>query len=353
MIQLTQQELERLFSAAVAAPSADNSQPWSLAQHPEGLLVGLRPLSHPMFFDYAGWASEMSLGAAVENVLQVAGSLGLGGELRRHGSAAHRTILVKLTRVPKPQPTPLADVVFARHTNRFAYRQKSIEKERMGALAGSVGDLAGFRVIWAGEHGARDVVLRAVQAADWVRYTHPTIHADFHSLLRFGPEKDLLKDGLADDTLGIERILFPALRLMRPWALARTLNYLGLHHFMIWRGCTVPLSSAAEVGLLASAPGATGIECGRALQRVWLAAEAGGLAFQPMGALPLLLHRLINGGGNDLTPSHCRRLRAADGDLRRALGLDNRILVMIFRAGYPRNPVPRARRRALSTFLSD
>jgi hypothetical protein len=207
-------------------------------------------------------------------------------------------------------------------------------------------------LLWPNSPDARANMLRAVQLADHVRYSHPEIHRDFHALLRFGKAKSVLRDGLAGDTLGIEAFLLPALRMLKPWPLTRVLNIFGLRNFMIWRGTTLPIRSAPLIGVLSCSSEDGGFTSGRVLERIWLAAETAGLAFQPLGALPLLLHRMRQ-GGSGLSASHRTNLALADAAWRRAVGIDSDTLIMIFRLGYSRVTPSRALRRSLESFWND
>jgi nitroreductase len=346
---LSDSEFNRLVEAAIRAPSADNSQPWTLARHPAGIVAGLVGTARPMFFDADGWAGEVSLGAAVENIVQVAPSLGLAASVE---PLQNHEALVRLRRQPGQGETALTRVVFTRHTHRGYLRATPIPPAVAQGLVAAV-DASGFSLRWAASRTARARLITAVQQAEVVRFTHAQIHDEFHESLRFGRAQEQRPDGLAADTLGIERALVPALRLVRPWPITRALNALGMHHFMVWRGATLPLKQAPLIGALLGPPDAPGFDAGRILERVWLAAEAAGVAFQAFGALPLLLRHLRpqQPADDQLSRPHRERLLRADNAWRLATDASGEQLLMIVRIGYAASPAPRSRRRAAASFV--
>jgi hypothetical protein len=349
---LSDAEITRLAAAAVAAPSADNSQPWTLARRPEGIVIGLRPDATPLFFDCGGWAGEISLGAAAENVVQTAPGLGLTAEMVPLSSGREPRVLLRMQRQPDATPSPYEHAVLARHTNRGRYSERPIGEATANLLVRALDGFPTFQLRWALTSSSRSSLIRAAEEADRVRYTHARIHRDFHESLRFGTDNERYRDGLADDTLGIESFLVPVLRLLKPWPVARAANALGLHQVMVWRGTRLPLTQAPLLGVLTCSAEADGVTCGRMLERVWLAAETAGLAFQPFGALPLLLRRMGRGEGEGLGRSHQVRLRNADIAWRRAVGAAAETLVMIIRVGYATGAVHRARRRPVESFMA-
>lgn len=348
---LSDTEFTQLAAAAIRAPSADNSQPWTLRRDAQGVIVGLPSTLPPTFFDFDGWASEVSLGAAVENVVQTAPGLGLDATLIPLGE---REVLIRLLRLPERLPSAYGDAVAARHTNRSRFARKAVPRAVCDELERAVAAAPDFRMGWLTSSTARGRVIFAVQQAEHVRFTHAQIHAEFHQSLRFGAAQERHPEGLAADTLGLEPFLLPALRLLKPWPIASALNAIGMHHFMVWRGATLPLGRAPLIGVVTCRADPSGIGSGRVLERLWLAAEAAGMAFQAFGALPLLLRRLQRPAALDgLTASQRQRLSVADRAWREALGGESAsdALVMVVRVGYAATTVRRSRRRPVETFI--
>lgn len=353
--ELTQLDvLRRIVRAGIQAPSPDNSQPWCFRFDRNNIELSVDENRIGLFFDADMAATLMSCGAVVENMVLESLRNGLQPELTRQRQANPAEFVATLKLQPgQPQTEGLAEHISARATHRGLYSKRlavtDAAKAQMEVASGAV---PGTRILWCDSEKSRRFIMGAASGADLIRYTHQTIHRDFHAKLRFGTRADETSDGLADDTLGIERVLLPFLRLLSPWPLAKFLNYFGLHHFMAWRGCWLPMQTAPSLGVLTCDPDVDYFQMGRALQRVWLAATAAKLDFQCLGALPLLLIRLHQFNGAGLNDKHISNLRKLDQKWRSACGLIDspEQLAMIFRIGHASKPPARARRRELASF---
>lgn len=354
----TSESLRFILRAGVSAPSADNSQPWRFDCHEGRIDLLIDRARTGLFFDANGAATLMSSGAAAENMRLAADRLGLTATLRKSDASTDADPVASLyLQQGASTGDPLANAIIHRMTHRGLYeRSRNVPPAAREAMENALQPLPGSRIHWGDSPTARRDLIQAAFGADLVRYTHPLIHKDFHETLRFGADAIRRPDGLAEETLGIEKLLTFPLRLLSPWPVAKLFNCLGLHYFMAWRGCWLPLQTAPEIGALICHDAIDHFDAGRALERVWLAATNAGLAFQPMGALPLLLIRLHELQGEGLKPHHQQRLRELDQLWQRACrpqgDTSKERLIMIFRIGYARKPVPRSHRRPLDEFLS-
>lgn len=346
--------------AGVQAPSADNSQPWRFDCSQSEIALFVDKQRTGLFFDANRTATLMSCGAVIENMVLEAGRLGWTARVSKatnSGTTAEPVARLVFDAPTPAQPSELADAISMRATHRGLYRSgERLEPAAQKAIQAGLHDLNGFHLYWCNSADRKKHAMRSVFGADLVRFTHPQIHRDFHHMLRFGNAIRDSRDGLAEDTLGIERALLLPLRGLSPWPLARVLNGLGLHYFMAWRGAWLPMQTAAGIGILTADPLEDHFDAGRALQRVWLASTAAGLDFQPVGALPLLLARLHEMAGEGLTPVHQRKIQTLDQRWKKACGLPDdtpQRLVMIFRVGHARRPTGKAQRRPLRDFLTE
>lgn len=350
-------QILEILSAGIQAPSADNSQPWKFKVVPGAIHVFYDVSRLGMFFDFALSATYMSLGAVCENMVLHAGKLGLDAEVELcvdHPMEIGHVITLRLSQ-HNVAYDPLADAIPARATNRFLYRRGSnVAGSVLADIAHAISPGQECRVVWAHDPAARKQLGRAVFQSDLVRFTHPLIHRGFHDTLRFGSDVWKSNDGLAAETLGIERPMLPLLRMLRPWGLARLLNGVGLQYFMAWRGGLLPMWASSHLGAIIASSRVDYFDMGRAFERVWLAATRAGLAFQPLGALPLLLFRWQDQADRGLADGHKARLRQADAAWRGATDASaSERLVMIFRVGHAFGEAPRSRRRPVDQFLME
>ena len=76
---------------------------------------------------------------------------------------------------------------------------------------------------------------------------------------------------------------------LRYWPVMRGMSWLGAHHALGLRAGYLPAALSPHIGLVLAEEGdgdvpAAALNAGRAMQRVWLAAQAQGLALPPMAA---------------------------------------------------------------------
>jgi len=131
------------------------------------------------------------------------------------------------------------------------------------------------------------------------------------------------------------------------------LNRLGA-----FRGLTLPTTrlaaSAPAIGLLWSPKedATTFLKGGRAMERVWLAATAAGIRFQPMTVATLFVRRLLRHGPDAFDARQRRWLAEAWRLLQDLFPVDEQsAMVLLFRVGH--GPAARARslRRPVESFL--
>ncbi len=345
-----------IVKAGIQAPSADNSQPWLFSIGNGTIDVRPDPSRIGMFFDSAYSATFMSLGAVCENMKLCANKLGFHAEVvfdNAQDLAQSRGFTLSL-RNGLQECDPLADAIHARMTNRSLFKRGDyVDDATLTGISEAVLPDSGCYVHWAEDSAASKRLAHAVLLADLVRFTHPLIHRDFHDKLRFGHAGAVARDGLDPSTLGLEKVLLPFLKWLRPWGLSNFLNKFGLHYIMAWRGGLLPMWASSRIGVISADAGVGYFDMGRAFERVWLAATLAGLAFQPLGALPLLLFRVTDQVGEGLSEGHLSKLRAADVAWRAAIGgaVSQARLVMIFRVGMADGAAQRSKRRELEVFL--
>jgi hypothetical protein len=95
------------------------------------------------------------------------------------------------------------------------------------------------------------------------------------------------------------------------------------------------------------------LQGGRALQRLWLAATACGLALQPWTGLPYLFARLLRGAGAGLSEQEQHELHSLRARYVKVLpSAQGRSELMLFRLTHAAPPSARSLRRQLADVLS-
>lgn len=352
---ISREQLLEFVRAGISAPSPDNMQPWKFSINEDSLGLHLDRSQMGHFFDDKDVATLMGCGALIENIVLIAQARGLATTVEPFPGAPDHIATLSFCASEKIDQDALAEAVFQRHTDRGLYRRsKPVSEQARQGLATAVIDEANYDVQFCMSPSARKAVIHAVTEADRIRFNHPEVHRDFYSVLRFGDSAAKKKDGLADTTLGVERIFIPILRLLRPWGLTQALNHIGLHRLMALRGAWLPMVSTPCLAAIVEHGPSDPLLAGRAVQRVWLQATRLGLSVQPLGALPLFLARLHQSHGSGFNEPQIQRLQEAEERLASTIpGLtrgESRI-VMLFRIGYSSQPAQRSWRRDPDSFL--
>ncbi len=330
-----------LVAAAVAAPSGDNVQPWRFSRNGDTLRVHMVAEADTSFFNIRQIATQISCGAAVENIVVAASELGLSADVRLPGAIGGDGLIaeVGLDRGAS-EADPLCEVIWERCTNRRLFKRKEISTGLVGRFAAEAERL-GCRLHTVRGREDLKALGRLVFQADRIRTEHQGLHEHFAHMVRFTPqEAEQTRDGLPLKNLygGFAGEQF--LKLTRPWSAMRVANAIGAGRMVAMHSARGIVNSGAVC--LLTAPGfgwADFVNGGRALERCWLKLTALGLAMQPMTAITLFRLRWDMEGEQAFSPRHGKMLKALWPEfdaLFPAVDFSREGPVMLFRIGYAR-----------------
>jgi nitroreductase len=350
---LSPQVCRGLIEAAGKAPSADNNQPWSFRCVDDAVQVFHRR-ERGLSADVCDLFSWIAVGAAIENLVLAASANSLAADVQYHdrpfavSADGERIATVRLR--SGGTPDSLHAFISERVTNRRLYRRNPLSATENANLHATVRDPDSHLYLLS-ERSDLKKLSQLMFQADRVRFEHQPFHEEFHKALRYNAnEAQQARDGLDVNTLELPPLAGPLLRWLRPWKRMRLANRFGMSRSFARYSVKQMLRSAA-VGLLTTSERSdpSYLEAGRSLQRIWLTATAQGLAFQPLGSLPLFLTRLEVQQTNGLAPRHVARLRELvepfDALFPAARG---QAPVMLFRVGRSRPPSARSIRFPLN-----
>lgn len=340
-------DYDQLLRAGIAAPSGDNCQPWKFTVINNAIELRLDYDNMGLFFDVNEVATQISCGAVIENIAIAARLMGMNTLVDRPSLSAvgdtQSGVFAKLT---FEQAIDLSsrdlsigmEDIFARHSDRRLYKlSKKIPGPLIDNLSSVVQLSSNYQLTSYDDIASKKSFLSLVTRTDIIRFTHKQLHEDFHKVLRFGRDAIISKDGLADNTLGLESFLLPILKLLKPWRLARLLNAIGLSRIMAFRGTWLPMTCSSSLASITHTGAADYVEAGRVMQRFWLQANKLGLSVQALGALPLFLARYRLAHGEGFLPGHIKLLSAVEdtfASITPGFNKEADQLVMLFRLGY-------------------
>lgn len=352
---LSQDRFRALVAAAHKAPSPDNLQAWSFRLRGDTIEVGL-PDAHRLPTDVGDMFSWIGIGAAIENLVLQAGAEGLTAKVELVGPDASDgefgRRIARVGFVEGGTRDPLVEQLDARVTNRKPYEPDPLNGAACDALRAAMPG-GGAELHLVTDPAARAKLGALVANNDWIRMSHQPFHAELFSIFRLSrAEAEAKGDGLDLASLELPAPAGLFLRLVGKWPIARTLNGIGLAKgFAKGSGDSVVACGAAGLITVGSDGPHDYVNAGRAYQRVWLAATALGLAFQPIGGLAQYGTKLRKDRGGFL-PEHAAHLDTLQGPFREVFGFDQRHPALMFRVGRAKAPpLGRSLRRPLDRVI--
>ncbi len=347
-----------LIRAAVLAPTPDNNQPWRFAFGDGSLRVYLDP-SRELPSDVESMFDLIGLGAAIENACIAASRRGYRAVVRwasaGGGESPGKPRLVATIELTQGGDCdPLSSHLEKRCTCRKLYATTPIEAERLTRLARSASEDGNIQVDWLTERPQIGAFGRLIAASDRIRFEYQPFHEEVCRQLRFtAAEAERRRDGLDVRTLELPPGAGWLLRMLRPWNRMKWVHRLGLG-VLLSAPSVLSVRRSGAIGLvsLAEPNWERFLGGGRAIERLWLAAEAEGLAMQPLGSLPIFLAHVEILGGRRLSDRHAARVRRLSEELRGLVpSLAGRTLLLAFRVGWSSAPSIRSLRRPLEEVL--
>lgn len=332
------QSLRRILSAGILAPSAENKHYLRFrVAHDSVSLIST---------DHASWATLphrrflalLSYGAVLENIVLRSADLGHGVVADLFPDPAEPELIARLRwSVPAPPPDPLGQALEGRHTNRRFYRRAHLPSETLAQLSDAAAATPSARLLWLDDAVSRGLALQTIRIAETERFLRPALHRELFSTVRFDSGwRQTTEEWLPPAALEVEPPMRVPFALLRHWPLMRASTWLGAHLALGLRAGYVPCALAPHIGLLVvddPRDDIGAIHAGRGFQRVWLAAQAAGLALQPIAAATVLARQAPGAGW--VRPDVKLRLQK---QLAQLAGDPEARACMLFRAGLAKPP---------------
>jgi len=322
--------ITELVRAATAAPSTGNDQPWKWLYRKGVLYIFQDDHRSFSFGDYRGIASNISFGAAFENLYIHALNKGIEAVYGfTQGDDAHPLVAAIHFRPAvgqlQAQLARLDEVLFKRHTNRNQAPKTILPQEKLNQLTAAAESIPGARLQWFTDRGSLDSLARIIGYCDRVRLLSPEGHHDFvHREMRWTTEEaESTKDGIDIHTLGLSNSQLAALGVIKNAQVVRTINTLdGGKALDMLAKRTVSTASAICLLTLSGNSDNRFFEGGRAMERLWLEATTMGLAVHPLISPLYLFPRIVQGNGEGLEPKFIPELLRLREDFLSLTGIE-------------------------------
>lgn len=333
-----------LVEAAGCAPSADNSQPWCFEWNGEALTG--RAIQRGGFpVDYH--ATVMALGAAAENLISAANSLGLD-------------LSSWVFHVPKPDRVffrgriqeqvtisgfPKNPIWKQRHTNRLPYAdeinsQVLPELEACNVGQSSVSVITGTDI--------KAVAVWVKQASE-IRFQTREVNDWFAASLRYGGSPQEMLEGLNVKTLALPPGGVGLLKLMSNWNRMKWLNRFKTYKLFASIEAINFQKTPLVIAITGTPEKSSVFDAGRCLQKVWLRITELGLSAHPYYVVADLLGRIES----DDVPLQCmQQARGLKIQVHEKFGND-RTLHCLMRVGKPEGKIEFSGRLPIDKIICD
>ena len=296
---LNQETQDLIINAAIAAPSADNSQPFKFSW------LANTTLSLWIDKSRAGKASDnrfvlsdIALGAVIENIAIQAKSLMLQSHIDYFPNGESDELYVAkivFTTLNENQEDPdnLAKEIFNRCTDRrFPFKGPITQNNKAQLTAAAQSH--DCNTIWFEDKKSIKRALPVIQQAETIRFKSEILHQELFSTVKFDQEDS--SEGMHISVLAIEKPAQPFFKLMKKWSFMKIINKLGGASMLGLRSVKIPIMFSPALLLITMNDNSrlSVIKAGRAIQRVWLQATQCGLAVQPYAAPGIFSLGFIN-----------------------------------------------------------
>jgi len=303
--------------------------------------------------DFEGRSLFVAMGAAVQNIVLAAKSIGLEAEIiptMRPGSEA--VCSINFSRV-----APVQARLFAAVPKRITNRQQSgvgtsLTDVKIQALVDTASRWGAKLSIVTDEDRKRKVA-NVIGAVDRVRILHPGLHKDLGNEIQWTrAEAHKTGRGIGIDTLGMDATDRVGAYLMTSWPVMEVLRDLNLGEDLKRIGSGFKCNAYAlltmpKKGLQSYLKG------GRAMEEVWLEATLQNIGFCPSSSSPFMFARLEEGGDSIYSELEKQTLKAARQEFLDVFpGADKECEILLFRLSEAAAPETRSLRCPVSEVLT-
>lgn len=367
-ILVEQKKIEELITAACMAPSGANIQSWQWVHYGKSIYLFRDDVYIAGLLDCKNTTSINGLGAATENLVLKAHELKLEVITDVLPDLNDKSKLIAVIRffdkihpqyANKFEPhvcDDLVSVIPHRLTNRNIVKRKKIDIKRLEPLKSIVKTVEGADLILIDDEALMDKIGEVTAKVDRMRIMHKGGHDDFHGEVRWNEEEvNRMMNGV--DLLGTVDLTPTELAgwtVVKNWSVVNHLNEwkLGTGLEKIQRK---NIASASAIGLLTMPRFSNNdfFTAGRALERVWLAANKDNIQVHTASLSTLIFNTLKYADNHGFTEYMEKEAKELRKEFEKLFALDNtKVDVLLLRFFIAPPPKKRSVRYPLEKVLS-
>ncbi|MFM9946225.1 MAG: Rv1355c family protein [Bacteroidia bacterium] len=312
--KLEKDQAIKIVDAAIWAASGGNCQPWKWVLKNDSLLLYHGIEGGPEFLSYGNFSNYIALGASMENAVLCAKQLGFDSKIDLFPDKKQNELVAQVRFFQEQTKDDnmlwLASGISLRHTNRAIVPRPVIEKELLDELVKLTKEMPGAQLNVFTDPNELDEIADMLGELETVRLLEKGGHADFVDEIRWIEEENVEKrDGVDIRTVDITNSEIAGLKVAQnPDVISLVSKWGGGKAFKKMTKKSIDSAGAICILSMNGKSPSHYFNGGRILERIWIAANLKGLAFQPISACLFLYIRLIEGKGENLSREGQERL---------------------------------------------
>jgi len=307
--------LDKIITAAIAAPSAGNNQPWKWT-YSKGILF----LFHDKYRswswgDYYEMGAHMSLGSALENVHLQSEALGLKDNIEIFPDKNDPFLIAAISF--KEQGTAvelsaikLAESLYSRHTNRKLSDRQILSQNFYNGIAQIVNEFENVNFYYTENENDIDELAEIIAECDKVRLLNQLGHEEFYHELRWNrAEAEKRGDGVEVEGVDITQSEIAGFKVAGDWSAVQLIA--DWDQGNAFKKLSLKAVKSASAIMVFTIPEFTHVQllnAGRAVEKVWIVANQQGVSVHPMLSPAFFFSRLIHGEGAEIPGNVANKL---------------------------------------------
>lgn len=355
-VRLSKEEFTKIVEAAILAPSGGNSQPWKWVLKNNSLLLFYDFDAEPTFLGYGNTANILSLGASMENAVLQAKKMGLDSKVIAYPDKTIKQLVaqVKFYQEHKSEPklAALIEAVGYRNTNRNIVERPEIENEKLLQLINVAKEMPGAELrVFTSEKELNDIA-DIIGEIEIIRLLEKAGQSDFAEEIGWTKrENEKRHDGVDIRTVDLTNSEVAGMKIAaNAEVIALIKKWKGGGAFKKLTKKSIDSSAAVCILSMSEQSLTDYFNGGRILERIWLTANAIGLAFQPISASIFLYTRLMAGKGENISEEGQKKLWDLRPKFENIFKIkEGQADILIFRLTIADTPEVKSLRRPLET----
>ena len=362
VLALTADQLQTLIEAAILAPSGGNMQPWQWVYSDKQLFLFHDVARAASLLDFDHLASYIALGTSLENLTLKAHELNLNLSTELFPLHNEKRLIAKIyfsiEQQEESEPHSvdfLAPYIPLRVTNRTLAHRQPIPSNDLQAIKDIARTVEGAEIkIFDTDEQLKELA-DIIAKVERIRIMHPRGHQDFNNEIRWTPqENEEKRDGVDIATIDITESEKAGFIVAKDW---KVIAYLKKWKkgMAFERMSRKSIEAASVLGLITMPKYQPEdfINGGRAVQRVWLAANSKNISFQPQSPATFFFARLIQGDGIELDQETQQELKELHQRFIKLTGLvSSEKEIFLFRLSIAQEPKVKSLRREINDVLT-